>query len=195
MNEQLTPFDEVLEEIADGTDAYAEEKTFITDDNIAEWALRKIKAEQEEQQRLNEVAENAIRYYQDQISKTNRRYESRIGNLKLHLNRYFETVPHRKLKASEQYALPSGKLSVKYGKIKHRFVDGFGNDDKNGNELIAWLEAYGYDQFVKVSKAVDWAGLSKVIEAVGTDYVMRETGEYVDGITAYKTDDEFEVKT
>ena len=191
MEEIKTDFDEVLEEMAETIPE--DLKTYITDDTKAEKALKKVKRETADRDRRVKIADAAIQEYEEIKHDLEMIHNRRIENLKWHLRQYFGTVPHRYLKASEQYELASGKLTLQYGSVKQKFVDDKGEEDK-GLRLVKWLEDNGYEKYVKVTKEPAWGELKKVIKVSGEGWVISETGEEIDGIKAYKADDKFEVK-
>lgn len=185
-------FDEMMEEIS--VCDPEERAGVINDDLYADWAIQKIKADEAERNRLLKTADADIELRKAARAGIAEKYDRKIANLKWHLSEYFAKVPHKKLKASENYVLPSGKLSMKYGKVKQKFVNANGDEDKKGALLVEWLEANGYERFVRVTKEPAWVELKDALVPAGSGWCMAATGEEVEGIAAYRTDDEFEVK-
>lgn len=70
----------------------------IDNDDLAEWALTKIKAERQDMERLVAICEKKIEEYEEKIRLFKQQYENSSSFLKSHLNQYFQTVPHKKTK-------------------------------------------------------------------------------------------------
>ncbi len=136
----------------------------ITDDKLADWALRKIKDEEEERDRLIEIANDQIAELNFKISQINDRYNEKTKFLKSHLAGYFATVPHKETKTQESYKLLSGSLIMKKAstKIVH-------DDDK----LLEYLDANAGEEYIKTKRSVDWAEFKK-------NLTITNNGEVVD---------------
>ncbi|WP_339060055.1 host-nuclease inhibitor Gam family protein [Tepidibacillus marianensis] len=78
-------------------EAQPQRKEFmITDDGCADWAIRKIKEEKQEYDRIRELGEQQIAEIQEKIDQAKRRFEQNTGFLTSKLAQYFNTVPHKK---------------------------------------------------------------------------------------------------
>ena len=97
---------------------------------------------------------------------------------------FFRTVPHKATKTTEKYRLLSGTLTLKKGGVKTK------QDDE---KLVAWLRANGYGDLVKVEESAKWGELKKLLTFTGEIAAITETGEIVDGVTAYMAPDTFSV--
>lgn len=167
-------------------EAQPERKEFIIgDDGCADWAIRKIKDEKQEYDRIRELGEQQIALIQEKIALTKRRYEQNTGFLTGKLAQYFNTVPHKKTKTRETYRLLSGNLVMKLGSVKAT------PDDE---KLVPWLKANGYTDFIKVEEKATWGELKKKLNyESGTMTTIAETGEIVEGITLVQQPDTFVV--
>ena len=158
----------------------------ITDDGCADWALKKIKLEKDEHDRIVALAEQEIARLKDQIERADRRYEQNTTFLTSMLAQFFETVPHKKTKTgTESYRLLNGQLVKKPAAIKLQ------PDDE---KLVAWLRAAGREDLIKVETKAMWGELKKKIEMVGTVAMIPDTGEIVDGIDVVEVPPAFSVK-
>lgn len=167
-------------------EAQPERKEFmIADDGCADWAIRKIKDEKQEYDRIKELGEQQIALIEEKIAQAKRRYESNTGYLTGKLAQYFQTVPHKKTKTRETYRLLSGNLVMKLGGIKATPDD---------SKLVPWLKANGYTDFIKVEEKATWGELKKKLNLEsGTIATVAETGEIVEGITLMQQPDTFVV--
>ena len=145
----------------------------IDNDDKAEWALRVLRTEQNERDRLLRVCEAAIERYREKMALINSRYDTRTAYLTAELNTYFSTVPHKQTKTQEQYRLPSGKLVLRQRQPEFH---------RNDEILIDWAERRGRSELVKVKKSIDWAGLKKSVSVMGDDVVDSGTGEIIPGV-------------
>jgi hypothetical protein len=156
----------------------------IDNDDLAEWALTKIKAEKEDMERLVAICEKKIEEYEEKIRLFKQQYENSSSFLKSHLNQYFQTVPHKKTKTQETYKLPSGTL-----KLKFKGPEYVRDDEK----LVKWLKDNGHKGLVKVKESADWAGLKGQVTVKGEN-VLSPEGEIIDGVTAVARPPEFIVE-
>lgn len=155
----------------------------IADDGCADWAIRKIKDEKQEYDRIRELGEQQIANIQEKIALTKRRYEQNTGYLTGKLVQFFSSVPHKKTKTRETYRLLSGNLVLKLGSIKAT------PDDE---KLVPWLKANGYSEFVKVEEKAIWGELKKKLNFESeTMATVAETGEIIEGVTVIKQPDTF----
>lgn len=166
--------------------AQPERKEFrIADDGCADWAIRKIKDEKQEYDRIKELGEQQIAAIQDKIDRAKRRYEQNTGYLTGKLAQFFNYVPHKKTKTRETYRLLSGNLVLKLGGVKAT------PDDE---KLVPWLKENGYAEFVKTEEKATWGELKKKLNFDnGTMATVAETGEVVEGITIIQQPDTFVV--
>ena len=123
-------------------------------------------------------------YYAEALQKIADASQRIIDNNTARLEAYFDTLPHKKTKTQESYALPSGKLVR-----KHRDPE-FTRDD---DELLSWLHDNNGEKFIKVKETPDWAGLKKTLTVLG-ETVADENGEIIPCIKATERPDEFKVE-
>ena len=158
----------------------------IADDGCADWALKKIKLEKDELDRITALAEQEIARLKEQVEKAQRRYEQNTSFLTSMLAEYFDTVPHKKTKTgTESYRLLNGQLVKKPAAVKMQ------PDDE---KLVAWLRATGREDLVKVETKAMWGELKKQIEMVGTVAMIPDTGEIIEGIDFVEVPPAFSVK-
>lgn len=176
---------EELEQFDLGTVQPEERPPFrITDDRCADWAVRKIAEERAEYDRLKALADEQISRITEKVEAAKRRMENGTAYLTSCLADFFRTVPHKATKTTEKYRLLSGTLTLKKGGIKTV------QDDE---KLVAWLKANGYDDLVKVEESAKWGELKKRLAFTGEIAAIADTGEIVDGVTAYMAPDTFSV--
>lgn len=156
----------------------------ITDDRCADWAVRKIAEERAEYERLKELADEQIAAIQDKVDAAKRRFENGTAFLTSCLSDYFRLVPHKTTKTTEKYRLLSGTLVLKKGGTKTT------TDDE---KLVPWLRANGFADLVKVEESAKWGELKKKLTFTGAVATIAETGEIVEGVTAYEAPDTFSV--
>ena len=158
------------------TEAIFDETFVIDTDAKAAWALQKIKEARADRDRW-------VKWYEDKIAEIKAQTDFNTMNLERMLAEYFATVPHRKTKTQESYALPEGKLVMKTQNPE------FKRDDK---AVIAWLKD-NKPEFVKVKEELDWDGLKAVTGIFGNS-VVDENGEIVPGIEVIEREPKFIVE-
>lgn len=156
----------------------------ITDDRCADWAIRKIMEERAEYERLKALADEQTAAINEKVDAARRRMENGTAYLTSCLADFFRTVPHKKTKTTEKYRLLSGTLVLKKGGIKAK------TDDE---KLVPWLRANGYDDLVKIEESAKWGELKKLLAYTGEVATIADTGEIVEGVTAYEAPDTFTV--
>lgn len=158
----------------------------ITDDGCADWALKKIKAEKDELDRITALAEQEIARLKEQVEKAQRRYEQNTSFLTAMLAEFFETVPHKKTKTgTETYRLLNGQLVKKPAAIRLQ------PDDE---KLVEWLRAAGREDLIKVETKAMWGELKKLLSIVGEVAMIEATGEIVEGVNVTDEPPAFSVK-
>ena len=168
-----------------------EEKTeFIIDsDNLANWAVKKIKEEQAEHDRLVEIAKAEIEEINKQIEKLNQSLESKTGFLKGKLYEYFSKVEHKETKTQESYKLLDGSLVWK--KPTTKIVKG--NDEAWDSALLFYLEE-SQPELIEVVKKPLWAEFKKNLVINDGQVVDMATGEVLGFIKAEEEPGKFDIK-
>ena len=186
-SELLEMIDRVIEQETAGNQPFAIENESdnwkIENDVSAEWVLSKLREEKAEAQRLINVCESQILFYEAEKQKAKDGLEQKTGYLKSLLLDYFGMVPHKKTKTQESYKLPSGTLKLKYPGPKYE------RDDK---ALVKWLKDRKMTDYVEVKELPKWGELKKVTKTAG-DKVVSEDGEILDGVVAVEQAPEFAV--
>ncbi len=157
----------------------------IKDDLAADYALDKIRDARAEYNRFEMVAKAKIRQIEDALTKKRMAMESETGFFEGKLREYFETVKTKDTKTQKSYALPSGRLKLKYQNPEYK---------RNDEELIKYLEKNKMDEFIKIKKSADWMELKKKTAPVDEGVVNIETGEIIPGITLVDRPPKFEVE-
>lgn len=143
----------------------------ITDDNLADWALRKIRDEEAERDRLISIAQNQIQELQEKMKDLNEKCDRDTSFLKGCLAQYMNKVPHKSTKTQETYQLLTGKLVLKKPSQKMIVPD--------DNKLLDYLDKESYKDYIKTKCSPDWAGFKKILEIQNGDVINKETGEVI----------------
>ena len=152
-----------------------EKQEFIVNTDVkADWCLRKIQEEKNENARLIKIIDDEISLLQLKKQKIADSLENKISYLQGKLFEYFQTVEARELKSCYKYKLPSGELVYNKETVKY---------ERDEAKIIQWLTDNNKMEFIKVKPSVDWAELKK------TDFVDK-----IDGITKLEVPMNFEVK-
>ncbi|MGI6227319.1 MAG: host-nuclease inhibitor Gam family protein [Peptococcales bacterium] len=157
----------------------------IIDDLTADWTLDKIRDIKAEYNRFEMVAKAKIEQIQKALNNKKINMEHETGFFEGKLRDYFETVKTKETKTQKTYALPSGKLKLKFQKPE--IV-------RNEDALVEYLEKNKMDELIKVKKTADWMELKKKISLVDEGVVNIETGETIPGITLVDRPPRFEVE-
>ena len=151
----------------------------ITDDKLAEWAVRKIVEARNDTEKWRD-------HFAAQLSAIETRNQQTESYFIGKLAEYFATVPHKETKTQAKYSLPSADLVR-----KQQPPEIIRDDDR----LLTCLDENGMFNYVKTVRKPEWAAYKKtcIIQPDGT-VADKETGIIVDGVTAEPRPDKFEVK-
>lgn len=142
----------------------------ITNDNTADWALRVIRDNEAERDRIIDIAKAQIEELKAQIEEITAKYDNESNFLKNCLAEYVMNVPRKETKTQETYQLLSGKLIVK--KAAQKLVP-------NDETIINYLESNELSEYVKIKKSPDWAEFKKTLSIVDGKVINTNTGEVV----------------
>ena len=181
---KLSDFEEIVEEMAE---LEPEETVWtIENDEIADWALRKIREMEDECNRLNETRKKIIETYLDAIREEEEKTERRTEHLRWHLRRYFQQVPHKATKTQESYRLPSGSLVMK------QLPPQYERDDETVTE---WLRNEEMDSYLDTRTSIRWADLKRCTTALPDGSVVyNTTGEMIPGLRTVTREPVFMIK-
>lgn len=163
---------ELLEELEQ------EERFQVTDDQKADWCLRKIAEADAELDRLTG-------WYQQQIDLAKENHESRVRYFTGLLQDYFSTVPAKETKTMSKYSLPSGELVMTKAKEDFKAAD--------KEKLLSWCITND-PELIKVESSPKWAEIKKRLAVIEGHIVDQETGLFVDGVELEEKPEEFKVK-
>lgn len=168
----------------DETMMQEEERFVVDDDQKADWAARVIKEEAEERDRLLALVKAERERLDAKEREILEKYERKTDWLSTQLLSYMTTVKTRDTATQSIYKLLNATLVYKKAHTDISAAEG----------LTAWLET-NRPEYVKVTKAPDWASVKKNIIQIGEGvYAMKDTGEIVEGVVAAETPGKFEVK-
>ena len=146
----------------------------ITNDKLADWALKIIQKERQEVERLTKTIDDEIELLKLKKQRIADSLENKIGFLQGKLFEYFQTVEARELKQSYRYTLPSGTLIMNKPTVKY---------ERNDEKIIQWLTDNNKMEYIDVKASINWAELKK------TDFV-----DEIDGVTKLNVPMTFTVK-
>lgn len=164
----------------------APESFCIDNDKLADWAIRKIHAEQEEHDRLQALIDSEREDLNKKQQEIDDRLQQKTGYLKSLLYGYFETVQHKETKTQESYKLLSGSLVYKKPSVSIVRPD---ND-----QLVAYLENAGRGDLIETKKTAAWGEYKKTLTISYDGQVISEDGEILDFIATEEKAGEFNVK-
>lgn len=157
----------------------------ITNDKLADWALKKIKEEESERDRLTDLAKSQIEDLNNQMIELENQCNNKTSFLKSCLAEYFLKVPHKETKTQESYKLLSGSLVMK--KPSQKIV----HDDE---ALISYLKTNKSDEYIKVKESIDWANYKKNLGIEGDKVIDIDTGEVIEACSVEDVPASFDIK-
>lgn len=161
---------------------------FVVDtDAKANWALKKIKEEEGERDRLLAIIDEERKDLSKKEEKIRSKCDTSTGWLRMQLMNYFYTVPHKETKTQESYKLLDGSLVFKKPAVAIVKPD---ND-----RLVAYLESAGREDLIETKKTAAWGEYKKTLTIADDGQVVSEDGEILDFIEVEEKAGEFNVKT
>ena len=157
----------------------------INSDVIANWAIKKIKEEQTEHDRLVDIAKAEIEELNRMIGNLDKALESKTGFLKGKLYEFFTKVEHRETKTQESYKLLDGSLVFK--KPSQKLVK------SNDEALTAYLEE-SQPELIEIIKKPAWGEFKKNLMINDGRVVDMATGEVLDFINIEEEPGKFDIK-
>lgn len=157
----------------------------ITDDSLADWAVRKIADERAELARLKELADEQIARIMEKVAEAEKRCENNTSFMTSKLAEYFETVPHKETKTKHSYRLLSGALVKKIGGVSM---------EKDDEKLLEYFKSSGNDDMIQTVEKPKWGEFKKRLEIVAGQIVDKDTGEIVEGVAIVEKPDTFVVE-
>ena len=148
----------------------------IEDKQSAEWALRKIKA-------LNDQIEETNKLVQLETERENKSAQDSILFFEGLLLEYM--VKERELDPKiKSIKLPHG--TVRFKKQQPEYV-------RDEPKLIDWAKESQRMDLVKIKESFDWSTLKKDITVVAGNVVDKVTGEIIEHVKVVEREDKFEV--
>ena len=180
-------FDRMISDMQSDDECEEDDGRFrIDNDSLADWAIRKIQEEREENNRLHEIGRDQMDAILAKLHAADSRLNRRTSFLLNRLNEYFDKVPHKETKTTAKYQLLSGALVYKKPTTKIEMAD--------DNALIKWLKDSGNDEYIKTVEIPAWGELKKRLAYIGNDVIDTATGEIVCGAKVTNVEGKFDVK-
>lgn len=166
---------------------YESEVFTVDTDAKANWALKKIKEETEEADRLKAI----ITAEREELDRKEKEIEDRLvnktGYLKGLLYEYFGTVEHKQTKTQESYKLLDGSLV--YKKPTRKIVK-----PEDDTALMIYLDVNA-PEYVETKKSVRWGDYKKNLAITDDGSVVdTSTGEQLSFIQTEESEASFDVK-
>ena len=165
---------ELLKEIEHAEEP--KEGWFCENDQDAEWCLLQIRRAQAEKERWKA-------HYKEALASVTASCDETIARMEHFLRGYFQTVPHKRTKTEENYALPSGKIMIKTQDIAYEYDE---------TEVMEWLKSKGKG-FIKTKEELDWSGLKDTLTVMG-ETVADGDAEIIPCIKAIEREPVFKVQ-
>ena len=153
----------MIYELEDICQEEQKENFSITNDKLADWALKIIQKERQEVERLTRTIDEEIEMLKLKKQRITDSLDNKISFLQSKLFEYFNTVESKELKTCYKYKLPSGELVYNKETVKY---------ERDDEKIIQWLTDHNPMDYIKVKPSVDWAELKK------TDFVLYEMNCY-----------------
>ena len=156
---------------------YQEEFT-ISDDQTADWAIRKIKEADAEYERLKA-------WYEAQLQLIDRKHAETVDFFTAKLAPYLAIAPAKDTKTTRKYSLASGDLVLTKAKEDFEAAD--------PEALLGWCQVNA-PELVRVTMKPAWSDIKKRLQATEIGIADTETGMIVEGVAIVEKPESFSVK-
>ncbi len=162
----------------------------IENDNVADWALDKIKESKEEYGRFEKVVMEKIEQIKIVLQKEKKKMENEANFFEAKLREYMEKVKIKDTKTQRKYALPSGELILKKDK------EDFKLDKEKILEYIKQFESEEYKEYIKTKEELAWGEMKKNLIIDNGQIIDKSTGEVlkIEGLEVEVKQGSFEIK-
>jgi len=161
----------LLEAFEEPQQSEERERFRLTDENMANWALRKVAKARAEYEEAAKVAEAEVRRIDDWLNSRKRdleRTEEFFGGL---LTGYY-LPQHMENPRQKTFKLPAGQVQIRAQQPDYV---------RDEARLIAWLKGNDMAGYVEIVEKLRWGDLKKQLKQLG-DKMLSPDGEVVDGI-------------
>lgn len=162
---------------------------------IADWAIQKVREEQDRMALYRQAVEERIKTMQEELQKEERKSEGRTTWLKFKLNEYLDHVPARKTKTKVSLKLPSGTIERKMETFDYIPTSGQ-KDIKTNTKVLEWVKenVANANEMVEQKESLKWKEFKENLQIIGDDVFYKPTGEMVDVLSIVKNPIKIEVK-
>lgn len=176
----MTTLNEYLE-----TKEQTEQEAFTVDtDEKANWALRKIKQHQEQQEQNNALATAEV----DKIESWNKEENKKAQDSIDYFQGLLAAYALKKREADPKFKtqkLPNGSIKFRKQQPAYHYDD---------EKLVESLKKSDRSDLIKVKESPDKTAVKKSFVVNEDKLINPETGEVVEGVTVEEREDKFEVK-
>lgn len=161
----------LLEAFEEPQQSEERERFRLTDENMANWALRKVAKARAEYEEAAKVAEAEVKRIDDWLNSRKRdleRTEEFFGGL---LTGYY-LPQHMENPRQKTFKLPAGQVQIRAQQPDYV---------RDEAKLIAWLKGNDMAGYVEIVEKLRWGDLKKQLKQLG-DKMLSPDGEVVDGI-------------
>lgn len=152
--------------------APVEERFVIDTDELAEWALRKIKETESEIEKVEYFAETQIRQIENWKMKQTDDHHNSIDYFQSLLAEYAQRKREEDPKF-KSITLPSGNIGFRKKPVRWVY---------NDEQVLKTLENEKMNDFIKVEKKLDKRSIKKAFEVAGDKVINPDTGQVIEGI-------------
>lgn len=160
----------------------------ITNDVEADEVLEQIREIRAETKRFEMIANARIEHINQQLESQIKKLDNEEKFLLGQLRAYSLGVHLDETKTQKKYKLLSGELIIKKPTVKIEIID---------REKLTQYAEESAENYIKIKKDVDWAGLKKVLDIDGEKVINKETGEVLgdsEGLAIKEVGEIFEIK-
>ena len=150
----------------------------ITNDQVADWAVRKIVEADKELERMEA-------WYALQLQQVRDKHEKTVSFFNARLAEYLNKVPAKETKTTVKYALASGDMVLTKEKPDFESVD--------EEKLLGWCQMNA-PELVKVTMKPSWGEVKKRLVVSGDSVVDKDTGVIVEGVESVVKPASFKVR-
>ena len=169
---------DVLELLVSEYEEIVDEPWKIKNDNDAEYLIDAVNEDLVEINRYEMALVNKIDALKEKLDKVRNEKQFKIEKRNGYLLQYFETIPEelkKKTKTMEKYRLPSGEIVKKYQNPDYK---------RDETKLVNWIKSNKLNDYVETVEKPKWGELKKLTITKGSQVILQDTGEIIEGVEA-----------
>lgn len=162
------------------------ERFAITNDEQANFFLRRLQDIRSEKDKINQTCNNEIERFTTKVNNFRAKEILSLDNTENYFNALLEAYAKKQLEGTKKksFKLPFGTMSFKKGQRKMVYED---------ETLMSFIKNNNLNEFIRTKEEINKSELKKVV-AINDDGIVTYNGQVVEGVTTLPGEESFTIK-